>query len=270
MSYPSSNPYATPRGMPPKPMMEPPAMRYLESFQYIFAHPDWVMSVVLASVCMLIPVIGSILLQGYAYEIVESLHRFPGQLYPKFDFGRFSQYLMRGIWPFLVSLVIGLVMSIPIICIVMIPFLALMALAGGGGGGEEAGAAAALGMCCMYGLIFVLSIAMNICIVPFMLRAALAQDFAEGFKFGWAMDFLAKMWLELVLAALFLMAVSLFVITPLAVITCFIGIYPGIALLLMAQAHLLNQLYTIYLARGGEPIPLKPWDGPAPLGPAPV
>jgi hypothetical protein len=247
--------------------MEPARLRYLESFQYIFAHPEWVMTVVLGAVCALIPIIGGILLTGYAYEIVESLHRFPGQLYPKFDFGRFSQYLLRGVWPFLVGFVLGMVILLPLMCIIMIPMFAVMGAAAGGGE-DAAGPAFGLGMCCMYGLIFVLSFGLQVVITPFVLRAGLAQDFAEGFKFNWAMDFLRKMWPQTLLMVLFLSAVGLFVFVPLTVVTCFIGAYPLIALGVMAHAYLLFQLYSIYLARGGEPIPLKPWDGPAPMVPA--
>lgn len=266
MTYPSSDPYATPSALPPKPGMDAQPMRYMEAFQYIFAHPEWVTNVLLAAVCALIPVIGGILVTGYAYEILESLHRFPGQLYPKFDFGRFSQYLMRGVWPFLVSLVIGLVVMLPMMCILFIPFFAIMAAAGGGDK-DAAGAAAGLGMCCMYGLIFLLSFAMQIVMMPFILRAGLAQDFGEGFKFNWAMDFLRKMWPQATLVVLFLTAVSIFVFAPLSAITCLLGAYPALAILVMAQAHLLHQLYANFLAQGGEPIPLKPWEGPAPMVP---
>jgi uncharacterized protein DUF4013 len=269
MTYPSSNPYESPSALPPKPGMEPQPMRYMEAFQYVFAHPEWVTNVLLAAVCALIPVIGGILVQGYAYEILESLHRFPGQLYPKFDFGRFSQYLMRGVWPFLVGMVIGLVITLPMMCIIMVPFFAIMAAAGGGGE-EAAGAGAALGMCCMYGLAFALSFAMQIVIIPFQLRAGLAQDFAEGFKFNWAMDFLAKMWPQATLMVLFLGAVGLFVMVPFSLITCYLGLFPSMAIMMMAHAHLQQQLYANYLSRGGEPIPLKPWDGPAPMMPPAV
>jgi len=155
-------------------------------------------------------------------------------------------------------------------CIVMIPLFAILAATGGGGREEAAGAAAALGMCCMYGLMLVLIMATHVLTIPFALRAGLAQDFAEGFKFKWAMDFLAKMWPQAALSVLFLFAVSLFILGPLSVITCFIGLYPSMAIWLLAQAHLYYQLYTSYLARGGEPIPLKPWEGPAPMGPAPI
>jgi hypothetical protein len=267
MTYPSSDPYATPSALPPKPGMEPPKLRYFESFQYIFAHPEWTTSVLLAAVCMLIPVLNQILMQGYMFEIVESFHRYPGHLYPKFDFNRFSQYLMRGVWPFLVGMIVGFIVQMPLFCGVYGVFVAGMIAFSAGGGRESGEAAMLIMMPCMYLSIFAIIIIVQILAAPFLLRAGLSQDFAQSFKFNWVMDFLKKMWLELILAQLFLGVVTLFVVIPLSCATLLIGLLPLGAMVFMAHGHLLWQIYTIYLARGGEPIPLKPWDGPAPMMP---
>jgi hypothetical protein len=62
----------------------------------------------------------------------------------------------------------------------------------------------------------------------------------------------------------FLFVTALVVFFPLIVITCGLAALPLTAIAMMAHAHLNWQLYTIYLARGGEPIPLKAWEGPPP------
>lgn len=263
MTFPSGNPYEASSSLPPKPGMGPQKMRYLESFQYIFAHPEWVTSVLLASVCMLIPVLNQILLQGYMFEIVESMHRFPGQLYPKFDFNRFSQYLMRGIWPFLVAMIVGFVVQMPLFCGIYGVFIAGMIGMSAGGDKQAAEAGILVMLPCFYLSIFLIIIIVQIVSMPFLLRAGLSQDFALSFKFGWVKDFLSKMWVEIVVSQLFLSAVSLFVILPLSCLTAFIGLLPLAVMWFLAHAHLNWQMYSIYLARGGEPIPLKPWEGPA-------
>jgi hypothetical protein len=38
---------------------------------------------------------------------------------------------------------------------------------------------------------------------------------------------------------------------------CCVGAFPAATLALFANAHLLYQLYEVYLFRGGQPIPLK-------------
>jgi hypothetical protein len=37
-------------------------------------------------------------------------------------------------------------------------------------------------------------------------------------------------------------------------LACFIGVYPAVVILGMAQQHLVAQLYRLYLDEGGQPI----------------
>ena len=243
-------------------------MRYMEAYNYIFAHPEWTMNVLLAAVCSLIPVVGNIVLLGYQYEIVEAMHRFPGQLYPKFDFNRFAPYLMRGVWPFLVNLIVSVLLQIPIQC-GNFALMGMSAAAGQGGGNDAAGVAIGVGFLVFMLFVIVLSIAAGLAMFPMLLRAGLSQDFAQAFKFAWIQDFIVKMWLEMVLMMLFLMATGM-AVAMLGLLACCIGIIPAAVIIMMASAHLMGQLYMLYLSRGGEPIPLKPWDGPAPMMPTGV
>src|SRR5258706_3538698 len=121
----SSDPYSTaPSGQYQVPAKEgeaaagEPKIEYFAAFNYFFQHPEWTNSLLMGSVCMLIPVLNGILLSGYRYEIVEMKLRFPGQLYPKFDFARFSQYLTRGIWPFLIDIIVQMVVVVPTLIII--------------------------------------------------------------------------------------------------------------------------------------------------------
>lgn len=61
----------------------------------------------------------------------------------------------------------------------------------------------------------------------------------------------------MLIAWLFLMATSI----PLAIVgylMCFIGMYPAMGLITVAQWHLDFQLYHLYVSRGGVPVPIKP------------
>jgi hypothetical protein len=93
--------------------------------------------------------------------------------------------------------------------------------------------------------------------VPISLRAGYTQDFGEAFKFGFVRDFVERMWFETILSMVFLMLCSI----PLMIVgmlCCFVGTYFAMAIMMLAQAHLIDyQLYAVYLSRGGEPIPLK-------------
>src|SRR5579864_9195444 len=90
-------------------------MHYLDSLTFITAKQGWFLNLVLCGVCLLIPVIGPIVVLGYSFEVFDSLHRDPDKRrYPNFEFDRFTKYLMRGLWPFLVQLIMNFVLALPI------------------------------------------------------------------------------------------------------------------------------------------------------------
>ena len=45
---------------------------------------------------------------------------------------------------------------------------------------------------------------------------------------------------------------------------CFVGVYPAVVIVRMAALHFRYQTYAVYLARGGEPVPIKPRTVPIP------
>jgi hypothetical protein len=252
MSYPDpANPYnppsAFPTGGPPagKPLA---GMDYMRMITYIFENPNWMMNILLAALCALIPVIGGIVLQGYRYEVVIGLLATGGARYPDFDFGRFVDYLMRGLWPFLVALVCSFAF-LPFVCLIVIA----MSM---GRAGEIIGLLVNLAM-----LVFVPVFALLL--IPMVFRAAMTLDFAQAFQIEWIKDFLKRVWVELILGILFLMVASM-VLAPLGLLACCVGILAVGPILMLAQGHLLFQVYSLYLARGGTPIQINYGSQPPP------
>lgn len=247
---------------PPDEVVEPEAataftsMRYFDAYSYVFDSPNWAMNLLLATVCMLIPVVGPIVLWGYQFEIIESLHRDPRRNYPDFDFNYFVEYLKRGVWPFLVSLVVTLVPGM----VLMAVLYALIFVVGFGANiaWQEASASiVVVGFLVVFAVMFVAGIFIGMICIPFVIRAGLAQDFGEAFKFDFVMSFFGKTWKQMVLSMLFMM-ISSAVVGMIGMLLCFVGTYPAMVLVMLAYAHIYYQLYQTYLARGGKPIPLKP------------
>src|SRR5438045_654509 len=90
-------------------------MRYMDSLKFVVSRPGWLVNLLLCALCALIPAIGGIVLLGYLFDVFDAVRRDPTtKTYPDFTFNRFMDYLMRGIWPFLAQLIIGLLVSIPI------------------------------------------------------------------------------------------------------------------------------------------------------------
>jgi hypothetical protein len=106
-------------------------------------------------------------------------------------------------------------------------------------------------------MFFLLMIGIQFIATAFQIRAGLTQDFAASFNFTWVRDFISRIWVEMILAMLFL-AITGVVLSMLGILLFCVGIYLAIALVMLAQAHIYYQLYSLYLARGGESIPFKP------------
>jgi hypothetical protein len=269
-SAPPVQAYAHPSAISQAPLKEdvvgqPWTMDYTGGFGMIHRMPDWLINTLLPGVCGLIPLIGGIVISGYAYEAVEVLHRTSGAYCPKFDFNRFVDYLVRGLGPFLVQLALGVVQA----AIMFVCYIAFIVLAIGVGAAGEAGqgreATMGVGILLVFvGLIafaFVMSLASLFVQIPLSLRGGLSGEIGQAFQFQWALDFIKKTWVEMLLVFLFLsiLAVPLIVI---AIITCYLGLIPGIGYMILVQAWLLFQLYRLYLSRGGQPVPLKPLPQP--------
>lgn len=256
MSNAPYDPYQPPRTVEPKPAAPMAAgIRYMYAYNYVFENPNWMTNIMYGFLCMIIPIVGPLVFSGYQFEIVESFCRFPGRGYPDFDFGKFSNYLMRGIWPFLVSLVLVMPMVLVIWIVMFVGFM-ILGLVASAAGEDAGGIVFAIGVLFFVIVMMALSLGMGLIMQPIMLRAGLSQDFGQAFKLGWAFDFIKRVWFEMVLFQLFFMVTAM----PLAMLgymACIIGMYAAMALILLAQANMLYQLYNLYLARGGEPIPLK-------------
>jgi len=242
-----------------KPVLTTPAstrsrMDWGESLSYVFRHPNWLMTMLFGTICQFIPVVGPLVFMGYQFETVIDLTVNQGATYQAFDFNRFVPYLKRGVWPFLVALVIGLCLVPALYVLLVIGVIAIAAIASAAG--EDAGPIVGLVLGGLGFLCFMaLAMALNVLVQPMLLRAALTQQFGQAFQFSFVRDFVQRVGKEMLLAILYQMVVGM-LITMVGMIACFVGVYPAIIIVMLMQAHLQFQLYELYRARGGEVIPL--------------
>jgi len=233
-----------------------PRPQYFAALSYFFEHPNWAMTLLLGSLCFVIPVINTMILFGYRYEIVEMKVRFPDQLYPKFELSRFSQYLVRGLMPFLIDFLIQFVINIPLQ--VSIWMMIGLVAAAGNSESQLMVVVAGVGVPLIILVNIVLLTILQTVLVPVTLRAGLSQDFSQTLKLPWIKEFLLKVGLQALLFNLFQFAVGGVLIIP-GYLLCCVGIIPVFFFLWApVLAHHHAQLYRLYLARGGEPILLKP------------
>jgi hypothetical protein len=234
-------------------------VNYNASVSDFFKSPNWMMNLLLGGVCVLIPLVGPMVLMGWLITGFWVRQDENFETFPDFDFAHFGKYLERGLWPFLVAFVVGMAFSfvmVPLSWVLMIPVM----LAGGLSSAGETHTTSCLGgfaTILMMLFLAVIVFAMMLVLVPLKIRAALTQDFAKAFDIGFVNRFLVLTWKEVVLSSLFVMITgTLFVCLGMAAFC--VGIYFAIVLVYFSWTHLHKQLYSLYLSRGGEPVPLSP------------
>ena len=189
---------------------------------------------------------GSVVVSG-----VESLIQSGGRRYVDFSFDRFADYLVRGVWPLLVSIGWSMVIGIPM---TILGYLL-------GIGGVFAGLAGGpFGVLAVVGGILLISIPIGLILQGILngmlLRVGLSQDLGDALEIGWVMRFASKTWLEMVLAYLFALITVPFLMLA-GALACGVGIFFVGILLFMSHAHYNYQYYMMHLVRGGEPISPK-------------
>jgi Protein of unknown function (DUF4013) len=241
-------------------------MNYTQSVSDFFKSPKWGTSLMLGAVATLIPVVGPIVLTGWLVTIFWARGgKDEAGAYLPFDFQDFGKYLERGLWPFLVSMVASTVL-VPISMAVVFPVVIMTGIIGSN---NESGPAVALMIPLIILLYACLMMGYHLIATPLMLRATITQNFGAAFDFHFCCDFIKRMWRELFSCLLFMfcMGICMMVIT---VITCYIGLFFAMPVLLFSWSHIKKQIYQIYLSRGGIVVPLCPKlsDLPPPLPPA--
>lgn len=245
-------------------------MNYTAAFSDFFKSPNWVKNLLFGGLCVLstgvIPIVGAMVLVGWHVTGFWMRKDEKFENFPDFDFKYFSEYLQRGLWPFLVTMVAGMAVGLVMWILIMIPMVLVGLLAGSGD--ETSGIVGAIIGLFSMGLYLVLFITVSMVLVPLGLRATLTQDFGAAFNMAFLKRFFSLMWKELLLCSLFMLVASLALMVVGMIALC-VGMFFTMSLVYFAWAHLAQQLYHLYLSRGGEPIPMSPkLTGEVPMPPS--
>ena len=231
------------------------AFRYMRPFSYIFENPKWVTNVLLLGVVQFIPIVGPLAMIGYQYEVVMALLRRPTDEYPDFDFNRFTDYMKRGVWPFLVMLVWGMVLGAVMSVLVVAGAVAVAATSSGNSSRADAEFFGMIFMGVTMAVAIFGGMGLQVIALPLMLRSGLQKDFASGFSLGFAFQFLGNTWKEMIVAIFLLTLAALAAVFVGLMLFC-VGQYFTMAIIILAQCHVLMQLYRLHVSRGGQTIAL--------------
>lgn len=206
------------------------------------------LTILLLSICLLIPVVGQMVIIGYLFR--RNLGERAGIPATDFDFAHFAEHLKAGLWPTVCSLVASLVM-IPLIMLAMVPMFLAPILA------PENEVLIVVSIL-LGGLLYLVTLLVAvILIVPIQLRSGMMMDFKAGFSKTFVFDFLRKVGGSLILWW-FVLAVMVVPLAMVGYLALFVGVYVVITWSQVTMMHLLFQHYDLYLFRGGTAIEINP------------
>ncbi len=256
-----TDPYAVSRGqttygMPSQVNVPTYPVGYYEpvtSFDFVrmvtspFKSPNWIMNLVWMFVCQLasVIVVGNLVTLGYLAEVAESRSGGRSENWPDFNPDRFTDYLMRGLWPFLWNMI----WTIPMILIIGIPIFATIGLSSFlmGNYNEVPGIIVAItGGLVSAAICIVVSLAM----MASMLHAGLGNDFGKGADLNWIGSYISKMGLTTVLVGIVYSLVGTVVGWAGILFFC-VGILAVGPILNLMVGDIGAQLHDIFVSRGG-------------------
>lgn len=221
---------------------------FASSFKDLFSTEKKWMTVLGLSVSLLIPIVGPLVALGYLMRRFARVRS--GKTVEDFDFNNFGEYLQIGLWPFLCTLVVTVVLM-PIIFVCALPMSLGPVIA-------ENNEGLAIALVIVGFFLYMLSLALLMLVLyPVMLRSGLTMDFKSGFSKSFIISFMRKVGLSLIgyLLLLYIIAIPLVLIGYLALL---VGAIVVSAVLQFVMFHLIFQHYDLYLERGGEEVEVNP------------
>ncbi len=227
-------------------------IQVLGAVRWVFRDADWLKSVLIGVVFMLIPVAGPIALAGWLCEIHQRLVRGHPRPMPRLDFADFVHYLSRGVTPFVVQLVVMLPsLLITYGLLAAGGFLVWMDVQGGAGG---VGLLIVALVIALFGVVA--WAAMAVFVNAAQTRAELTEDLGQSLSFGALMQYSRATW-KTVLWKYFLFAFVALGLALCGLVLCYFGMYPAMVILQLAGVSLRFQIYRDHLVRGGAMIAVK-------------
>ena len=172
---------------------------------------------------------------------------------PNFEPQHVRAYLARGLWPAIVQLLAVLPVAVLTVgCFVLVNYLL-------GDPKHSAFTVRTVASVFAPGLLLMV-LMLTMFLLPLTIYTGLggSGQISEAWRF--MQSFMRFVGWELFLAQVFLILTGLCLVL-IGIMACLIGLPPAMALVALAQYHLMAQLYDLYLQRGGPPLTLA-------LGPA--
>lgn len=221
----------------------------MRMIQSPFKSPNWVMNLVWMFLCQLagIVMVGGIVAFGYMAEVAEARSGGRSDDWPDFKAEKLTDYLLRGLWPFLWNLIWNMalyfIVGVPALITVFL-FRMLM-----GGGQDVPGMIVAI---VGGGVSVALAVFGMVIMTASMIHSALGNDFMKGADIAWLSSYVSKMTVTSIAVGLIYTFVS-FVFGAIGILLFCVGLLVVVPLMYLMAADATAQLHDIFVSRGGRP-----------------
>lgn len=212
------------------------------AFTFAFEDKDWLKKIGIAGLIMIIPILGQIIVAGWAVEIARRvIHR---DAEPLPDWTNFGDFLVKGLKVF----VIGLVYSLPVI--LLQACLQGGMAAGLNGADSDTQNILSIITACVGCVAAILGIVLGLFAAVGMSKFAATDDLGAAFRFGEIISLFRAAPGAWIMTLLGVMIAGL--LSTLGLILCIIGVIFTYAWAFTVQGHLYGQAYNVATSKTGQ------------------
>ena len=206
------------------------------AFTYMFEDESWIKKILIGGIVSLVPIV-NFAAMGYVVEVIRNVR--DGRPTPLPEWDQFGQMWMSGLWLFLIFLVY----SIPIIILACISGIATAAMGTAleGASADAVGGTMGIVSTCLSCLMGLWGLVIGVLSPAIMIRFAETGQFNSAFQFGEVVN-VAKANVGSYLIVLILLWVAIYIIGPLGLIACLVGMIFTIFYAYLIAGNLLGQL----------------------------
>ena len=208
-------------------------MKFGDAFTFVFQDPDWFKKIIIPGlVGLLIPVVGQLVLLGWALKVTLNVIRNNPNPLPSMDFGG---DLGRGFKAW----VVGLVYALPML-ILYLPIIILTAFVGDSNE-QTFGIILAIAGACFGFLMLLYGIVMGLMLPAAYAKVTIEDSIGAGLAFGEVFGMVRKNLVTYLLILVGTLAAGF--ISSLGSIACFVGIFVTVPYSFAIMGHLYGQGY---------------------------
>jgi hypothetical protein len=226
-------------------------MNYGRAFTYVTEDPQWIQKVGIAALILIIPILGQIIVLGWALEVTRHIINGEPEVLP--DWNNFGDFLGKGFQAF----VIAFAYSLPVV-LVSSCFQGLNSVLLNSNNDQAQAIGTAIGVVgiCVSCISILYDIALGLVLPAALGNFAATGQLSSGFRFNEVFGLVRSAPGPYVIV--FLLSIVTSLISLIGLVACVIGVLVTAAYAVTVNAHLWGQAYKAAKSMSGSLPPMAP------------